>query len=176
MNDDTALVKAAQAGDASAFERLLNQHYDTIFRFALKWCGSRHEAEDVAQQVCIKLSRSIAKFRFESAFSTWLYRVVVNTAKDHQAKQRSHEPIGPEAENKAVQSSDESLVFLFQLLKKVERWGEGMKETLLLVHGEGLSHGEAAKVLGVKESTVSWRLHEIRKKLSDSHLKDEWRG
>ena len=60
----------------------------------------------------------------------------------------------------------EHLAYLWQLLHKIDSLPDGLKETLLLVHGEGLSHGEAARVLEVKDSTVSWRLHEFRKRYS----------
>jgi RNA polymerase sigma-70 factor (ECF subfamily) len=55
-------------------------------------------------------------------------------------------------------------VLVRQLLSSLESFSDGMKETVLLVHAEGFTHSEAADILGIKESTVSWRLHEIRKK------------
>jgi RNA polymerase sigma-70 factor (ECF subfamily) len=63
-------------------------------------------------------------------------------------------------------ASVERQVYLWQLLHQLDALPESIKETLLLVHAEGLTHGEAAKVLDVKESTVSWRLHEFRKQYS----------
>lgn len=164
--NDTALVKAAQKGDANAFERLLVQHYDTIFRFAMKWSGNRHNAEDIAQQVCLKLSHSLDKFRFESQFSTWLYRIVINTAKDFYTREQRSAAAGVEVHASAEGDAEEAAILLHQILKQAEHWGEGFKESLLLVHGEGLSHAEAAKILQVKESTISWRLHQVRKKLA----------
>ena len=169
---DIDLIRAAQSGDAQAFEQLLQRYYDTIFRFALKWCGVVPDAEDIAQQVCIKLGRNLGQFRFESAFSSWLYRMVINTAKDWHTANRRHQSAQAEAEVEDVEAkevpqaaSGESLIMLRQLLAKAETWGEGFRETLLLVNGEGLTHAEAAEVLGVKESTISWRLYEIRKHL-----------
>ncbi|MBX2857585.1 MAG: RNA polymerase sigma factor [Cellvibrionaceae bacterium] len=164
--NDTALIKAAQKGDANAFERLLEQYYDSIFRFAMKWSGNRHDAEDIAQQVCLKLAQSLAKFRFEAQFSSWLYRIVINTAKDfHSREQRT--ATACVATPPAVDTgAEEAVILLHQILNKADSWGEGFKESLLLVHGEGLSHAEAAKILQVKESTISWRLHQVRKKLA----------
>ena len=177
MSDDEALIRAAQAGDAEAFEALLERHYDTLYRFAFKWCGQRADAEDITQQACIKLARGLAQFRFESTFTTWLYRLVINCARDWARSQGRHEaePLEPAAEGMEAPgdaaASVEHRAFLWQLLQQLDGLPEGIKETLLLVYAEGLTHGEAARVLQVKESTVSWRLHEFRK-----HHRLAWEG
>ena len=167
MPDDEQLIKQAQKGDAQAFEQLLGCHYDTIFRFAFKWCGNREDAEDVAQQACVKLARGLAQYRFESSFTSWLYRLVINCAKDWQKAQGRHrhstDEIGQWQDVPYDDQPDKS-VLVRQLLTSLESFSDGMKETVLLVHAEGFTHREAADILGIKESTVSWRLHEIRKK------------
>lgn len=167
MTDDKALIRAAQGGDADAFEQLLERHYDTMYRFAYRWCGDRANAEDITQQACLKLARVLASYRFESAFSTWLYRVVINCARDWSRSEVRHVLAAQEDDwpEDAAGPADtvEHQTFLRQLLHKLESLPEGIKETLLLVHGEGLTHAEAARALDVKESTVSWRLHEFRK-------------
>lgn len=171
------MIRQAQRGNASAFECLLDHHYDLIFRFAYKWCGNDAAAEDISQLVCIKLAKSLSQFRFDSAFSTWLYRVVINCAKDWQKAERRHEgvqreslPDNPAQTGLNVEScsepQSEQQIYLSQLLVKIAEMGEGFQETALLVHSEGFSHREAADVLGVKESTISWRIHEIRKRLA----------
>ena len=167
--DEETLIAAAQRGDADAFEQLLDRHYDTIYRFALKWCGSTVDAEDIAQLACIKLARSLAQFQFNSAFTTWLYRLVINCAKDWQREQRKHH--SPAKETPAViaktdTGGPETGIYLRQVLAKVSELGEEFKETLVLVFGEGMTHSEAASVLNVKESTISWRIHNVRKRLS----------
>jgi RNA polymerase sigma-70 factor, ECF subfamily len=164
-------IRRAQRGDRQAFSRLVEAHYASMFRFALKYCGNREDAEDVAQQACIKLARSLGQFRFQSAFSTWLYRLVVNCALDWRRARASEATAQladaelPGVPESAVQGSAEAEILLQQVLNRVQSMGQGYSETLVLVLGEGLSHAEAAAVLEVKESTVSWRLHEIRKRL-----------
>ena len=167
MHED-ALIRKAQQGDAEAFEQLLVRHYDTVFKFAYKWCGNRDDAEDITQQACIKLARSLAQFRFESAFTSWLYRLVINCAKDWSRSQRRHidQVENTDVNGQATANTAETQVYLWQILYQLDSLPDGIKETLLLVHAEGLTHSEAAKVLEVKESTVSWRLHEFRKKFS----------
>jgi RNA polymerase sigma-70 factor (ECF subfamily) len=165
---DEALIKRAQQGDRQAMETLLEAHYDTLYRFAYKWCGERADAQDVTQLACIKLARSIGQFRFESAFSSWLYRLVVNCARDWSRSQLRHRSTADAVDIDGQPGSDdpEERVHHWQLLKALEALPDGIKETLLLVHAEGLTHREAAEVLAVKESTVSWRLHEFRKTFS----------
>lgn len=166
--ESISLIKAAQQGNREAFAQLLAENYDSIHRFAYRWCGNKADAEDVTQQACIKLAQTIGQFRFEAAFSSWLYRLVINCAKDWYKSQNRHQHsniddwIEPE---RAPDRSAENSIYLQQLLRLLDQMAEGFKETALLVHSEGLSHAEAAAILQVKESTVSWRLHDIRKQL-----------
>ena len=165
--EDPDLIRRAQAGDAASFASLVDLHYDTIYRFAWKWCGHAANAEDIAQLACIKLAGSLTQFRFQAAFTSWLYRLVISCAHDWQRGQQRHEHEAlPEDEPTADASRTEDGIYLAQLLDQLDELGEGMKETALLVHAEGLSHAEAGEILGVAESTVSWRIHVIRKHMN----------
>ena len=165
--DDEALIRRAQRGDSTSFAELLDLHYDTIHRFAWKWCGHAANAEDIAQLACIKLANSLAQYRFQAAFTSWLYRLVISCAQDWQRSQQrhDHDDVYEDVPVATANPAEES-IYLMQLLTQLDTLGEGMKETALLVHGEGLSHAEAGAVLGVSESTISWRLHIIRKHMS----------
>jgi RNA polymerase sigma-70 factor (ECF subfamily) len=159
------LIRRAQGGDVTSFAELLDRHYDTIYRFAWKWCGHRTNAEDIAQQSCIKLAGSLGQFRFQAAFTSWLYQLVINCARDWQRAQKRHEHDDlPDCEPEAPRAED--YIYLTQVLEQLEEIGAGMKETALLVHAEGLSHAEAGMILGVSESTISWRVHAIRKHMN----------
>lgn len=161
------LIQRAQTGDAQAFEQLLGHCYDQLFRFAYRWCGNRADAEDVTQLACIKLAQNISQFRFEAAFSSWLYRLVINCAKDWQRHQgrHLHGDLDQLVEETLIDQRAETGIYLRQILHWLDSLAEGFKETALLVHAEGLTHAEAASILQIKESTVSWRLYEIRKQL-----------
>ncbi len=158
------IIRRAQRGDRDAFARLVEDHYASMFRFACRYCANRQDGEDVTQQACIKLARSLEQFRFESAFSSWLYRLVINTARDMHKSRRP--AVSAEFEDIVAADSAETAIYLQQVVAQVDRMGEGFREVLALVIGEGLTHAEAAVILQVRESTVSWRLHEIRKRLS----------
>ena len=178
---DSVLIKRAQQGDRDAFERLLVMHYDTIFRFALKWTAHRQNAEDIAQLACMKVAKSLSNFKFESAFTTWLYRLVVNCAIDWQRSQARHETHRAHADDTLAwlnsqpsrEATPELNAHLCSLLAWLENVGDAMKETALLVFGEGFNHREAADILNIKESTVSWRIHEIRKQLRQTFGPEE---
>src|SRR5688572_20546638 len=140
----SGLISRAQAGDAKSFAELLDLYYDTIHRFAWKWCGHAANADDIAQQACLKLAGSLPQYRFQAAFTSWLYRLVISCAQDWQRSQRRHDHEEmPEHDPVAEGGGAEDSIYLVQLLEQLDRIGEGMKETALLVHAEGLSHAEA---------------------------------
>lgn len=167
-NDDRELAKLACAGDRAAFQRLLERHYDTAYRFAFRFTRNVDDAEDIAQEVCLGLARKLKSFRGKSRFTTWLYRVVVNACRDHARKQKSSQALQANyavyrEQDAADQRHDaDRLDWLSDAVALLE---PKLRETALLVLAEDLSHGEAASALGCAESTVSWRMHEIRKKL-----------
>lgn len=162
--DDTELVAKACAGDARAFEILIERHYDRIFRMAFKWCRNQSNAEDITQNVCIKLARAIHQFKGKAAFTTWLYRLVVNTAIDWQRQNiKSTDELGEQTI--AVPAGVEERMIAEEGLAKVMALPEKEKTAILLVLGEGMSHKDVAMIMEVRESTVSWYIHEARKKL-----------
>jgi RNA polymerase sigma-70 factor (ECF subfamily) len=162
----TGLIRGAQRGEAACFAALVDRHYDTIYRFAWKWCGHRANAQDVAQLACIKLAGSLGQFRFQAAFTSWLYQLVVSCARDWQRAQRRHEHDALPEDAPEPDAGAEDSIYLAQLLEQLDELGTGMRETALLVHAEGLSHAEVGTILGVSESTISWRIHTIRKHMN----------
>ncbi|MCB1691612.1 MAG: RNA polymerase sigma factor [Pseudomonadales bacterium] len=173
MTAEEGLIRRAQAGDRVAFSELVAGQYDLIYRFALKFSGRIEDAEDIAQQACIKLAQSIGRFRFESALSTWLYTLVLSCARDWEKSQSKHRfPDSPLDDPHTVDTADEKIVYLGQVLDRIDAMGDGFREAIVLVVGEGMSHAEAATILAVKESTVSWRVHEVRRRLGELAAED----
>ncbi len=166
--DDNALAMAAGEGDRAAFAALIDRHYDRIFRFAWRLTGAADQAEDLAQDVAILLARRIRQFRGDAKFTTCLYQVVLNAARDRMRRSASRAKArdafadvddlrrGEEAERK--RSAEWLRVALAEL-------PQDLHETSVLVLDEGLSHAQAGEVLGISEGTISWRLSEIRKRL-----------
>ena len=167
-NTDGTLARRAAAGDRDAFAALIERHYERIYRVGARVLGDADAAADLAQDVCVGLPAKLSSFRGESRFTTWLYRVVVNAARDalrrNVARQRN-ERIYAEVDalvraGNAARERESSW-----LRQALGRLPEELRATVVLVLAEGLRHAEAGKVLGVSEATVSWRMHEVRKRL-----------
>jgi RNA polymerase sigma-70 factor, ECF subfamily len=86
--DDFSLINRAQAGDRAAFDALVRAYDRDVLRLALRVVGSEEEAADLYQEVFLKVYRSLVRFRFQSSFSTWLYRVVMNVCLDYLRRQK----------------------------------------------------------------------------------------
>ena len=81
--EERTLIRQAQRGDRAAFEQLVRLHEGGVLRLALQMVRSEEEAKDIYQEAFLKVYRSLGRFRFESRFSTWVYRVVMNVCLDH---------------------------------------------------------------------------------------------
>jgi RNA polymerase sigma-70 factor (ECF subfamily) len=165
---DEMLVKRAVAGDRGAFAELMERHYDFIFRTACKWCGKASDAEDVAQDVAIKLASALRSFDGRSAFTSWLYRVTLNAVRDMQ---RSRMRRGRTVDRYAEVAPDEYLPDQEESAASRELWEAvralppQQRDAVLLIYAEGMNHAEAGAIMGCKEATVSWHVHEARKTL-----------
>lgn len=163
-----ALVVRARNGDPEAFGELLADHYDLIYRTAWRWCGNRTDAEDIAQEVCVKLGCAIAGFDGRSAFSSWVYRITLNAVRDFQrAGSRRSRQVNALAEISPTdqEADQEAAATNRQLWEAVRRLPEKQRDAVLLVYAEELSHADAADIMGIKEATVSFHAHEARKTL-----------
>lgn len=169
VDPDSGLVFAAAAGDRAAFAELLKRHYDRIHALAWQLTGSRADADDIAQDVCCTLVEKIGSFRGESKFTTWLCGIVFNACRDLRRRRRSLSGL---TERLAVLAGlarapdGRDLYDAIWLRSAIARLKPAYRDAAVLVAGQQLSHGEAAEILGVAESTVSWRMHEVRRILA----------
>jgi RNA polymerase sigma factor (sigma-70 family) len=165
---DQDLVDRAVHGDRSAFETLLRRHYELMHRVSWRMTGSRSDAQDITQEVCCALVEKIGSFKGEARFTTWLIGIVRNACHDHHRRGSAltrlrrhlsvvaglqHPPDGRDLYRRSWLASE---------LAQLE---PALRETIVLVVGEGLTHAEAALALGVAESTVSGRIHEARRRV-----------
>lgn len=165
---DTELIGLAKGGDREAFGRLVERHYDFVYRIAYRWCGRKADAEDVAQEVCARLGRTIRDYRGGGAFTTWLYTVTLNVARD-LARKTMREAAKVDAygvqsliDGEAVPDPDNQTEALWEAVRRLP---DKQRDAVLLVYGEGLNHSAAADVLAISETTVSWHIHEAKKRL-----------
>ena len=167
---DEELVRAAAAGDRGAFHELLELHYDRIFRFCFRLTGRREEAEDLTQDICLALPAKLRRFRGEARLTTWLYRVAVNAAHDRRRRNASRtkaaEGWGDWEVNRRAAVTD-TVNALDWLRRSMAALPVHLRDTAALTIDGEMTHAEAAKVLGISEGAVSWRLSEVRKRLRE---------
>ncbi len=165
---DEELVRAAALGDREAFAELLELHYDRIFRFCFRLTGSREEAEDLTQDICLALPAKLKSFRGRARLDTWLYRVAMNAAHDRRRRDTSRTKVaegwGDWEVNRRAAAADKS-ADIDWLRRSMAALPENLRDTVAVTIDGEMTHREAAGVLGVSEGTVSWRLSEVRKRL-----------
>jgi RNA polymerase sigma-70 factor (ECF subfamily) len=160
---DSQLARQAAAGDRASFARLAERHYARVHALAWRWSGARGDAEDIAQETMVKMASAVRGFRGESAFSTWLYRIAYRAAVDHLRARDRLTPLGEAQLQAFVEDGEPQLND--ELWRAVRTLPERLRDSVLLVYGEEMSHAQAAAVMGCSEKTVSWNLHEARKRL-----------
>ena len=160
---DYNLAQRAARGDVEAFTQLVREHSELVYRVALRMLGN-DDAQDASQEVWIRVWRNIKKFRGESAFSTWLYKITVNTCLSTRRREQAREarefsdelsylPIPPSYED---DPEDAALARerREELLRALERVRAEHRAALVLRHMEGLSYAEVAEILDVPDGTA----------------------
>jgi RNA polymerase sigma-70 factor (ECF subfamily) len=172
---DIFYIEQVLEGKVNAFSYLVEKHKDRAFNLALRICGNNEEAEEVAQDAFLKAYRSLRDFRKKSSFSTWLYRIVYNTAISLvRTRKKGLLSIGEfpaEAvdflgsgsnEDEAFDEYRDSLVnFALQKISDEER---GL---ITLYYYNDLDIGEISRVTGINKSNVKVRLFRARRKMAD---------
>ena len=189
---DAAFVRAVQAGDMAAFDQLVVKHKDKLFNMVYWLLGDYQEANDCAQEIFIKVFKSLKKFRFESAFSTWLYRIAINTCKNKlkssafQWKKRTVPLENPESSEQGNRSYEirngspspenklEKKERMMLIQKAVNALPQEQNRVIVLRDIQGLSYQEIVDVTGLNLGTVKSRLArarmELRNKLNRTQI------
>jgi RNA polymerase sigma-70 factor (ECF subfamily) len=163
---DGAVIEACQQGDREAFQLLFEAYKDKVFSIAVYSIGGDHAmADDVTQQIFLKLFTAIRQFRGDSEFTTWLYRLVVNACVDERRRRKRWLPWGDsvamtnstdgklqERQFDRVEVSEAVRAAIAELKPK-------FRLPILLKHIEGLSYDEIASVMGCSKGTVASRLN-----------------
>jgi RNA polymerase sigma-70 factor (ECF subfamily) len=170
MPPDSELIAQAAAGDHSAFHLLVERHRSMVYRVAYQFAGNHHDAEDIAQDVFIKVYRSLGRFRQDAQLTSWIYRIVMNACIDHRRRQMSAgaAPFGDEAELMMLNTPEdapgpEQQAYAGELGEVLEteinRLPPGQRIVFIMRHHQGLKLGEIADALGLAEGTVKRQLH-----------------
>ena len=170
---NSELVKKSQLGDKSAFEELVKRHQDLVFSLSFKLTGNKELANDVAQEAFIRAWKAIEKFRGDSTFGTWIYRITVNTAWTLRKKAKKHYSLNIEDTQEPVvidEKKDPELVAINSDLSVVLRKALNqipLEQRIIveLKNIEGRSHKEIADYLDISVTAAKVRLHRAHQKL-----------
>ena len=183
---DQELVRASRHGDKEAFRALVERYQRKVVSVALGMVHNRDDAVEIAQETFVKAFENLDKFKGESSFYTWLYRIVVNRAIDFQRRERRHPTIAledwagegegyeeilrdehPQDPYEETQSREVGA----RVTEAINELTPDHKAVILLREVEGLSYEEISRVMQCSKGTVMSRLHYARKKLQ-KRLKD----
>ncbi|MDN3699090.1 MULTISPECIES: RNA polymerase sigma factor RpoE [Vibrio] len=173
---DQVLIERVQSGDKQAFNLLVIKYQNKVCNLISRYVNNSGDVPDVAQEAFIKAYRAIPNFRGESAFYTWLYRIAVNTAKNHIVAQSRRPPASDvdaedaeyyETGNALKEISNPENLTLSKELKQVvfsaiEALPEDLKTAMTLRELEGLSYEEIAEVMDCPVGTVRSRIFRAR--------------
>jgi RNA polymerase sigma-70 factor (ECF subfamily) len=179
-----SVIEACQQGDRDAFQLLFESYKDKVFSIAVYSVGDRALADDITQQIFLKLFTAIRQFRGESEFTTWLYRLVVNACLDERRRRKRWLPWGETVamKNPVDRKPQEKQFARLEVAEAVQAAIGELKPKfrlpILLKYIEGLSYEEIASVMGCSKGTVASRLNrghsQLAKRLAHLNNPASW--
>lgn len=170
FSEEAALVEACRRSESAAFEQLFHRHGSKMKSIALNLMGNTSDAEDAIQEAFLKVHRGIGKFRGQSAFSTWVYRILVNACYDMRRRgmRRLEDPapvLGPDEELPHPPAPMVNHPLRLALEQCVGQLSDAYRAVFLLYEVEGFQHSEIAQMLGISEGASKNRLFEAKREL-----------
>lgn len=184
-NQETKLIQSAKKGNKVAFEQLIELYEKKVYNIALHMLKNEEDAKDAAQDSLIKIYRNIKKFDGKSSFSTWVYRVTVNTSLDLIRKKKSSKERDTYSLDDQIQVNEQNTMAmghqgtihpeshvmkqerLAYLKNALELLNEEQRMMIVLRDIQGFSYKEIADITKTTEGTVKSRLNRSRKKLKE---------
>ncbi len=171
LQEDAGLVESYKNGSSQAMGQIVNKYKGTIYNIAYGMLGNVEDAEDITQEVFLRVCQKVSQFRFKCRFKTWLCRIVINLCinkKEREIRQASSTGNGDPKplveietpETKALQAEKDR-----QIKAALDQLNEDYRAVVILRDMEGLSYKEIADVLECSQKLVKSRLHEARMKL-----------
>ena len=179
---DQQLVERAQRGDKQAFGLLVQKYQRKLGRLLSRFIRDPAEVEDVAQEAFVKAYRALPSFRGDSAFYTWLYRIGINTAKNHLMALGRRAPTSTEVEAEEAEGYDdgeqlrdintpESVLLSNEIARTVnatiEKLPEELRRAIQMRELEGMSYEDIAQAMGCPIGTVRSRIYRAREAISE---------
>jgi RNA polymerase sigma-70 factor (ECF subfamily) len=168
LTDDAQLIAACRRGEARGMERLYHQYKRRVFGMAHRIVGVS-DAEEVAQEVFVRVFRGLANFRGDSALSTWIYRLTVNASLSHLAKRGRRHEVGDDGltELPAPPTAERDSALAARIEAALAQLPAGYRAILVLHDVEGLSHEECAAILECRVGTCKSQLHKARARMRE---------
>lgn len=185
--DDAVLIRRTQDGDRAAFDELIARHSKRAYQYAFRLTSNPEEASDVVADAFIRVYNSMQNFRGQSAFTTWLYRIITNCFLDLRKRERNRQHVSLEAqlttdsgevtrqiEDDAPGPDDEAFKNAREevVQRALTQLAEYQKAMLILYHVEMKSYEEIAETLDLPIGTVKSRLNRARLSLREALKKD----
>jgi RNA polymerase sigma-70 factor (ECF subfamily) len=173
VNDTIEVVETDRRTGADLdFEKLYETYRSRVFSTAYRMLSNRTDAEDVTQDVFVKVFKKLKSFRGDSAVSTWIYRIAVNSCLDFRRRRRLRQAVSLD-EGMEIGSTPLSVTRLIE--SALPRMAEGYRQVFILHDIQGLKHKEIGKILGITDGASKSQLHRarafLRRELSP-YLKD----
>ena len=177
QRDDDRLVELALDGDSRAFEILMEKHESKMYAVALRMCKNREDAQDCLQDAMLRIYKALPTFKGQSSFSTWAYRITMNTCLDDLRRKKVRQAqsldqmldIGwaPVDENNTAERHLENNELKRNLSRAIQSLPEEMRAAVVLRDIQGFSYEEIANVLSTNVGTVKSRISRGREKLRE---------
>ena len=180
--DEKKLIERASGGDPSAFNRLMEIHEKRMYAVALRMCANREDAQDCLQEAMLRVFRAIGSFKGQSAFSTWVYRITMNTCLDELRKKKNRQNTsldnlldqgwapsdGENVPEKQAMLSETRR----QISSAIQELPEDMRAAVVLRDVHGLAYDEIAGALDTNVGTIKSRISRGREKLREKLSKN----
>ncbi len=183
MNEhDRLLIKSSKSGDIKSFEALVAAYERKAYNIALRIMGNEEDAKDMTQEALIRIYKSISSFKEQSAFSTWMYRIVTNVCLDEVRRRKNNKTVsvdgGFETEDGEIKlelkSDTETPEEMYQrkenkeiIIKAINELTEEYKSVIVLRDIQGFSYEEISEILSCSIGTVKSRINRARNLLKD---------
>jgi len=169
LNDeDDLLIKRFKQGDEAAFSKLVNKHKEKVRSLVYLTLGDSEYIDDISQDVFISVYNKLKEFRFESKFTTWLYRVTINKCRDYLRKKRVRSifvPIKDEAYRLSSGYTVENIDIPHLVRKAISKLPDKLREPLILRDIDGFSYKEIAEKMNCEVGTIKSRIFRARESL-----------
>lgn len=171
------MIERASRGDAAAFNRLMEQHERRMYAVALRMCGNREDAQDCLQEAMLRVYRAIGGFKGQSSFSTWVYRITMNTCLDELRRKKNRQSTSldslldmgwsPSDDTNAPEKQAMRSELRRNLNRAIQELPEEMRSAVVLRDIQGFSYEEIAHMLEINVGTIKSRISRGREKLRE---------